>query len=138
MALQDSFFSAVTVKPDMTHAVPVEIGPGRWLCVAYPYGHGSYVVEASSVSTVRRGWAHKERAVVEDFWAARACSALRQWRFETDRVRGELKVRGWTVAQVLGTDGRWHVVASKLVGSKMDSREFCPDEVDFRAWIEHL
>lgn len=138
MVLQNS---SVPVKSNTLDRMPapIQIGPGRWLCLAYPVGNGAFVVEGAEVVSVRQ--AHdmkKSEAVVQDFWAARAVSALRQWRFETDQVRGELRVGGWTVAQCLGTDGRWHVVASKMIGEMLVSDEFCPDEIDFAAWINHL
>lgn len=115
---------------------PVEIGPGRWLMIATP-GQGAWVVEGEAV-TVRAGRdTLRVRAAVEDFWAARALSCLRQWRYENDCF-GVVEVGGWEVRRVLGTDGRWHVVAVKTTAKGLDCIEYCPDEIDFDGWMRHL
>lgn len=136
MTLQDVVFSKPTKTPEVCAVAPVEIGPGKWLLCGMP-GQGAWVVEGEAV-TVRAGRnTQRVRAVVEDFWAARALSCLRQWRFENDRF-GAVVVREWEVRRVLGSDGRWHVVAVRLTAQGLDCVEFCPDEVDFKVWLAHL
>lgn len=117
---------------------PVEIGPGKWLCMSSPIGSGTWVLEGEAV-TVRAGMdTRRTRATVEDFWVARALSALRQWRYE-NHCFGAVRVGlGWEVRRVLGTDGRWHVVAVRATAQGLDCITYCPDEIDFGRWMDHL